>query len=336
MTNLVQFPDPKRIRQEAAAWLAQMEKGLTPDDEDALGEWLQASTHHAETFLRMAALSDQMEVLQELSSLFPLPEPETTKTSWSGRFAIACGVAAIGVAVGLYFGSASDEKERQPIVQTVSTEYDTAVGEQRTEELADSSTILINTDSSLSVDYDQSVRTVKLHKGEAHFQVEKDTQRPFVVYAGTKIVKAVGTAFSVEVLPNDVQVTVTEGEVIILDPKNAHAQESSGTSLIQGEKASLTTPSTIVERIPPEQIEIELAWHRGFIIFQGESLEEALSELSRYSTQQYVIADPEIKDKTLGGYCRTDDVDGFLFSLRDSIGVAATRNADGVILLTAL
>ena len=333
MSNLVQFPNHSRMREEAATWLSRVDRGLSSAEEAKLQDWLNKNPQHVKAFMRMASLSDQMDVLQELSSLFPLPAAEPTSTRWLGRSAIAATLAAIGIAVGLQLGSSKQEDAPAPML---TASYDTAIGEQRVAELADRSTVLLNTNSSVSVDYSETTRAVHLHKGEAHFSVEKDATRPFEVLAGDKIVRAVGTAFSIEVLPNDVQVTVTEGEVVIIDPATESTANGLVTALREGEKASLVQEAPLVEQLPPERLEIDLAWHRGFIIFQGETLEEALEELSRYSTQQYVIADDSIRAKKIGGYCRTDDVEGFLLSLRDNVGVAANRGPEGQILLTAL
>jgi transmembrane sensor len=57
--------------------------------------------------------------------------------------------------------------------------------------------------------------------GEAHFFVEKDPQRPFVVNAAGIDVRAVGTAFNVRIDPAAVEVLVTEGRVRV-DPAVPH------------------------------------------------------------------------------------------------------------------
>ena len=62
-------------------------------------------------------------------------------------------------------------------------------------------------------------RGIDLIRGEALFDVTKDRKRPFVVTAGATQVRAVGTSFSVQLLPDQpVQVLVREGVVEIKRP----------------------------------------------------------------------------------------------------------------------
>ena len=50
-------------------------------------------------------------------------------------------------------------------------------------------------------------------QGEVHFEVSPDKSRPFEVYAGNRLVRAVGTAFSVRLDKDRVRVVVSEGIV---------------------------------------------------------------------------------------------------------------------------
>ena len=93
------------------------------------------------------------------------------------------------------------------------TSYSTAIGKQQLITLNDGSTVLLNTNSQIKVDYSDQARNITLVKGQAHFDVMPNPNQPFNVYAGTGLVKAVGTAFSVYLQPEIIEVTVTEGTV---------------------------------------------------------------------------------------------------------------------------
>ena len=93
--------------------------------------------------------------------------------------------------------------------------YVTAIGGIQERKLVDGSILKINTDSQVQVDYSDNVRKIRLLRGEAHFQVSHNANWPFEVYAGTRMVKAIGTAFSVQLSNDSVQVTVSEGRVDI-------------------------------------------------------------------------------------------------------------------------
>ena len=93
--------------------------------------------------------------------------------------------------------------------------YVTAIGEQKTITLADNSVVQLNTNSRLSVDYNDKLRGIHLIEGEAHFQVAHNPDLPFEVYTGTGVVRAVGTSFSVYIKHKQVEVVVDQGIVEI-------------------------------------------------------------------------------------------------------------------------
>lgn len=95
-----------------------------------------------------------------------------------------------------------------------SAEYRTAIGEQQDVSLPDGSSILLNTHTSLNVQFSKERRSVFLDAGEAHFEVAHDPDRPFVVATKVGVVRAVGTAFTVYVRDDEeTEGTVTDGVV---------------------------------------------------------------------------------------------------------------------------
>jgi transmembrane sensor len=102
----------------------------------------------------------------------------------------------------------------QPIISQVNnTSMLTKIGQQSHHTLADGSIIWLNSNSEVQIDYSENLRRVNLVKGEAHFEVAKDKNRPFEVYAGNRLVRAIGTAFSVYRLADRIEVLVAEGKV---------------------------------------------------------------------------------------------------------------------------
>ena len=79
--------------------------------------------------------------------------------------------------------------------------------------LADGSIVTLNTASRIETRMNGQERTVRLLEGEAFFEVAHDATRPFRVYAGDGMTVAVGTAFSVRLNKNAVEVVVSEGKV---------------------------------------------------------------------------------------------------------------------------
>ena len=100
------------------------------------------------------------------------------------------GMAAAGAVAAFAFGGWS-------WVQARST-FTTGVGEQWVVQLADGSSVRLDTDSRMRVRLSEGRRLVVLERGQAMFTVAHDAVRPFVVEAGEARVTAIGTEFDVQ------------------------------------------------------------------------------------------------------------------------------------------
>jgi transmembrane sensor len=90
-----------------------------------------------------------------------------------------------------------------------------------------------------------------------------------------------------------------------------------------------------VSQIDQSEADARLAWQRGLIIFEDEALQDALDEVDRYTTTQFVLADEKVRHVRIDGSFRTGDVDGLLASLRDKFRVDWRRDAQGRIVLSS-
>lgn len=59
--------------------------------------------------------------------------------------------------------------------------YETAKGAQQQIVLADGSTVTLNTDTKLTVEFSRRERSIRLDQGEAWFTISHDKRRPFTV-----------------------------------------------------------------------------------------------------------------------------------------------------------
>ena len=91
--------------------------------------------------------------------------------------------------------------------------YVTGKGEQRLVRLDDGSRVSMNSDSRMRVEFGAGERRIWLEKGEAFFDVAHDAEVPFVVVAGQRQVRALGTAFVVRYEGLRTAITLVEGKV---------------------------------------------------------------------------------------------------------------------------
>jgi transmembrane sensor len=182
------------------------------------------------------------------------------------------------------------------------------------------------------VTFSNQERLVVLERGEASFQVAHDASRPFRVRAGNRVVQAVGTVFNVrrDDAGADVQVTVTEGVVKILDRNGA---PTDGEVFVRaGQLADIGEAKPRVQRIEPARLDATQAWQRGLLIYQGQTLEDVIADVSRYTPVHFRIEDDSIRQRRVGGVFRAGDVDGLLLALRETFGIEPRRDGDVIVL----
>jgi transmembrane sensor len=208
--------------------------------------------------------------------------------------------------------------------------YRTALGETRTVHLADGSVAHLNTDSSIEVALKKNIRSIKLLKGEARFDVAHDRTRPFIVDADGTQVRAVGTTFNVRLRPELTELTVIEGVVAV---KNGGSPEH---QIGAGKSAAVRSGSIAVTPLARDKLKQRIAWQDGMIEFDGDTLEQAVAEFNRYRATPLVIGDPAIASMRIGGTFHSNRSDDFVLALERGFGLRAVAgNDDSVILVSA-
>ena len=77
-----------------------------------------------------------------------------------------------------------------------------------------------------------------------------------------------------------------------------------------------------------------MAWQQEMLIFNGESLDEALQEVSRYTATRFELNDPELASLKVAGVFKTGDIKGLLDSLQVNLGVEHQRLGEHRVSLT--
>jgi transmembrane sensor len=213
----------------------------------------------------------------------------------------------------------------------------TAVGEVRKLALPDGSTVVLNPDARLVVEFVAHERRIALGRGEAYFQVAKDPQRPFIVGVGSVAVRAVGTAFDVRRRADAVEVLVTEGKVRVDAASDGHSLlANTGVDrpvLLAGQRvvvplaeSGMPGPAVPVA-VTPSQISEALAWRERRLDFKATPLAEIVAEFNRYNEHKLVIVDPALADRRFGGTFLATDYEEFVRALEADFEIVAERTA---------
>lgn len=165
-----------------------------------------------------------------------------------------------------------------------------AKGQRREVMLPDGSKIVLNTDSEVAIAYYADRREIQFVRGEALFSVLPDVHRPFTVSNNELEVRVVGTQFSVRQERSQTSVVVREGVVELFPSKGGAA---TGVRVSAGYAVSAS--ATAIGNPQQTAVESVLAWQRGRLVFQENTLHEVVHELNRYMAQPI-----QVQDKILG------------------------------------
>jgi len=352
MTNIHHLHQPGKIMDEASEWLVKVDRGLSKEEESTLQAWLAGHPQHVEVFMQAAALWDKIDSLARLADLFPQQAPKR-RSSASTAWALAASLLLVVTAVTWVSTQSNPRSPAQANLAEApqAQVFETVVGMPSTFDLPDGSQLILNTNSRVTTSFTENERALVLERGELHVRVAHDKKRPFKVFVGNKMVQAVGTEFNLEITSDQrIELIVTEGKVLVgvqsptrtiaFSEPLAEADTLSSAEVDQprlvtaGKRVVLSDADEQIEPIASEEIAVKLSWRGGNLVFNGESLAEAISEVERYTSVEFVIIDEDLKKIRVAGRFKAGDVEGLLTTLKQNFNVAYERIGDEKIILT--
>ncbi|BCA56577.1 sensor [Nitrospira sp. KM1] len=313
---------------EAAQWFVRLDAGpLNPDEQRAFDAWQAQSPKHRQMFQEMTDLWSSFDRLPENRSSLPASTSSARLSLAADRrgrsFSRWASGAAVAASVGLCLFWLAGE---WPVM---TADYRTSVGEQKTVTLADGSIVHMNTSSALSADFTPGGRHLTLIKGDAVFDVAPDASRPFRVEAGGLRATALGTQFFVHREGSHVSVTVLDHRVAVA---TSSADGQSNVTLEPGQQISYE-PSQGLSHIREADLRAAVAWRRGKIIFEGETLGTVIDQLNRYHRGKIVIVDPGLRNMRVNGVFQTADPIQVITALEETLQISSTHLTDYFIFL---
>lgn len=327
-------PDPDHtLKEEAARWLARRDRGLTASEQDEFFDWLAQDPRHAEFLAEQQKTVAGLKLLAQwrpehgarpnpdlLASHRP-PRANPFLRQW-----LPLGLAAAAALAALLwwpdFRAEAEFVESPMIVRKV---------------LEDGSSIDLNHGAEVAVDYTAERRGVKLLRGEATFTVAKNPTRPFVVHANGVDVRAVGTAFNVDLRAGEVHVLVTEGRVQVSPPAASATEPAPAPQLVTaGERTMVSLAEARVapvSAVSPDEMARVLSWQPKQLEFDDTPLGQVVAVFNQSNRVKLVIDDPNLAALPIGASLRSDNVEGFVRVLESGFRIRAERRSDNVIVL---
>jgi transmembrane sensor len=328
----------RKLRTQAAEWFAQVQNPECPAEiKIACEQWRNADSRNALAFeqcrtlwLMTRELKNDPDLQAELTAARAQPAGDTaaslgainhTPINAHKRWYM------LGVAATFLLVTMAAFLQFRPAPEL----YSTRIAEQRLIQLPDGSSVMLNTDSIVSVNFSRKKRALELKKGEAYFTVAKDPVRPFEVTAASGLVRAVGTEFNIALINRQLAVDVTEG-VIEFKTLAVDDQQPLTTQVKQGEAVRFHNGDERIVIQAANSARIN-AWQARKIYFSSDTLGDAVAEYNRYTLKKIVIINDELKHQKISGVFNVDDIDAFIFSLEQLLDVRVEQHQDNVLVM---
>jgi transmembrane sensor len=273
---------------ETAADWADRLPDLTPGERVELEAWLAGGPSRAAAFALMRDTQRDtalVEAAERVRAAAPAARRSVRLPLIAAGVALIAGLSTV-MLIRPHFAVAE-----KPI------ELATPVGERAERRLSDKSVVSLAADTGVSVRYGRHARDVALTKGDAMFQVSKDSARPFRVRAGDTQVVAVGATFEVERVSDAVQVRVFDGVVRV-------ASNGVERQLAKGQWLML-----VADRAPAQgalEADSYQAWRSDWLDADGLPLKYVIARLNRYTPQSVALHDPALGDLKVTGRFKLD------------------------------
>lgn len=312
----------------ADAWLALLlSPDCTPQDRAEFNQWLDESPQHVIAYVeaeRLHQIAGQLanDEMLRAAARAALREagrdatPAWRRFAWWAPTTLVAGVL-VAVTIGMRWWV--------PTGPAPSEHYATQVGERRELTLQDGSRLMLDTDSSLSVRFDNERREVEVERGRVQFVVAQDAARPFTVRAGEGSIRDIGTTFQVHKADQHVEVGLIEGKVIVT------GAEKATSTLAPGQQVSYDNHGRL-GATEPLDVSVANAWPGGDLVFKNQRLDALLVEMNRYSTTKLRLAEPELGRITVSGVFHAGDQAALLEVLKQGWSLRAERRGDEIYL----
>lgn len=188
---------------------------------------------------------------------------------------------------------AFDKNHKNARTEDINTLVTPRGGEYRIT-LPDGSKVWLNATSSIKFPgvFKGNIREVEL-KGEAYFEIAKNSAMPFRVRSNGAQIEVIGTHFNVKAYGNEkrMKTTLVEGSIKITAGNSSHL-------LKPGQQAILTKGELKV--LDNVDIEEQVAWKNGLFIFKDATIEEVMSQVASWYDLN-VSFEGKIPEKLLTG-----------------------------------
>lgn len=323
MSNLHHLPSsthPDALNKQAIEWFARMRaNNVTAAEQAQFKAWINTSALHQQAFSEVNSFWEDVDfsnLLHDMPLSHEVP-PRLTTRMWLPYFKYTLGIAASLAITFILF---------RPALTCLQADYCTAIGEIRTVSLADGSQVTLNSNTALTVVYADQQRSVQLQQGEALFEVQRNPHQPFVVTGHYSTTRVLGTRFVVREAPDSDTVSVVNGVVEVSQPPQKSAILKANDQIVAGQ--------TQLGSIQHLASDVAAHWAKGRLLFDNASLNEVITEISRYRRGKVFIQNAALKTLKVSGRFDINDTDNALESLEQTLPIRIHRLTPWLVVIS--
>jgi transmembrane sensor len=299
------------IDAQAASWFARNRNDASRAERKAFAAW-QAVPAHARAYAEFEQLWADLAQLQQLNK--PVPLPKRKPSLW--RPALAVAAALLCAVLATHIGAPRELYHSQ---------IATHAKGMRTLHLPDGSTLYVNANTHIRVDFSAHQRILHLDQGQLYIEVAADKERPLYVQAGESSVRVVGTGFDVRRSPQQLVVSVAHGQVAFEPNGNGPV-----TLLDARQRAAYNYAKGTLQQQTLSAEEVA-DWRSGHLSFRNRELASLIDELSLYRPQAPLQVNKAIAQLKVSGNLDVNDPDALLNALPALLPVKTVVSADGIV-----
>ncbi|HET6556078.1 MAG TPA: FecR domain-containing protein [Prolixibacteraceae bacterium] len=277
---------------ELEAWKFRNQENMH-EYNDFVAIWSKAET------LKMPSVIRQPDILNTLYKKSEKLQARKRWMQWALQSAAVVALAVIFSSLYIYL----DRTQSATVHQSVYQEVKAAYGTQARVELADGTSVSLNSGSKLrfpqSFDHQQQRRVIL--EGEGFFTVTKNEKLPFVVETSLLDIQVLGTSFNVDAYPDNqsVLIALVEGKVKLQN--NTGKENKDLMELLPNEVATLNRAErTLIKTSSPDLYKYT-AWVNGRIVFFEDPIQTVLKKLEKWYNVEIVISDQRLKNYKFTG-----------------------------------
>ncbi|AJO77040.1 MULTISPECIES: FecR family protein [Pseudomonas] len=301
---------------QAAQWFTRNRDDRSQANREAFQAW-SSEPAHARAYAEFERLWADLAELQTLDR--PTPLPQRKQSRWRPALAVAAALVCALLAIEL---GAPPALHWQTI----------AAQEQgmRRFDLPDGSTLYVNANTDLRIDFSAHQRNLYLDRGQLYLEVAADKERPLWVHAGAASVRVVGTGFDVRRGQKQLVVSVAHGRVSFT-PDGQKAD----SLLLGARQQGIYDYASGTLREQALNVAEVADWRSGHLAFRNRDLASLVDELNLYRRQPVLLADGALGSFKVSGNLDVQDPDALIKALPALIPVQTVPLADGRVRIEA-